>query len=547
MNLIKDAWILVRRKNGKVERIAPWQVTEGIDNDAIVELAAPRPDFNGALVQFLIGLLQTTCAPENGLEWRKWLKQPPCPDELQTMFEPVAYAFELEGDGPRFMQDFRLETEDAKPIYELLIDMPTGKTLEDNKDHFIKRGGIEQLCLSCASTALFTLQTNAPSGGQGHWPGLRGGGPMTTLVLAETLWKTCWLNVLERQTFLPLANKDKNKDSDRFPWLAPTRITLTSKNDEGTTPEDTHPDQIFWSMPRRVRLRLTKENGNIPCHLCGISSEHIVRYYTAKNHGVRYTGPWLHPLSPYFISADGTPNAIHPQPGGIGYRHWLGLVHASGDNNGKRQPARAIEHFIREKGGKDLRLWAFGYDIIPRQKNARCWYDSTMPLILADDTVQEEYKFHTAALVNSAQQVCSQTRTQIKKALFKRPGDVKGDLSFIDSRFWQETETDFFKCLYNLRDALEKDSDVVPILEGWHRRLVKEAESVFNNISQTGAFDAADPKRIALAWRDLQRSIHSKKLREQLGLPVKTQAEKITGGEYYGRRVKKIPVSKRRR
>jgi hypothetical protein len=59
-------------------------------------------------------------------------------------------------------------------------------------------------------------------------------------------------------------------------------------------------------------------------------------------------------------------------------------------------------------------------------------------------------------------------------------------------------------------------------LEQWHKRLVREAETIFNDISQTGAFDAADPKRIALAWRDLQKSLHGKKLREQLGLPSKT-------------------------
>lgn len=527
MNLITDAWITIRRKSGVVERIAPWQITEGKGEDAITDLAAPRPDFNGALIQFLIGLLQTTCAPNNPREWRNWFQQPPGSEELREAFEPIVYAFDLDGDGPRFMQDLLLENEikslplkkqeeRIRPVCEFLIDAPTGKTLDDNTDHFIKRGEIKQMCPACATMALLTLQINAPSGGQGNRTGLRGGGPMTTLVLAETLWLTCWLNTLERQTFLLLCgNREKTQESDRFPWLSQTR---TSEGAKMTTPEDTHPDQIFWSMPRRIRIIMERQDGHCVCDLCGMSDSIIVRHFIAKNLGVNYEGSWIHPLSPYFISNEGTPSAIHPQPGGIGYRHWLGLVQASEGNNGKRRPARVVEHFV-ERRRSDLRLWAFGYDM--DNMKARCWYDSSMPLVLANDKIRGFFEFHTAALVNSAQHVSRETRKQIKKALFKPGTDVKGDLSFIESRFWQETEADFFECLSKLREALNRNDDVVPILEGWHKRLARMSETTFNDVSQTGAFDAADPKRIALAWRDLQKSIHSRKLREQLGLPVK--------------------------
>lgn len=164
-------------------------------------------------------------------------------------------------------------------------------------------------------------------------------------------------------------------------------------------------------------------------------------------------------------------------------------------------------------------MWTFGYDM--DDMKARCWYDSAMPLVLADDSIRKFYEFHTAALVNSAQYVSRQTRIQIKRAFFKPGTDVKGDLSFVESRFWQETEGDFFDYLSKLRDALNIGEDVVPILEGWHKRLARMSETIFNDVSQTGAFDAADPKRIALAWRDLQNSIHSRKLCEQLGLPAK--------------------------
>ena len=258
MNLISDAWIPIRRKSGEEERIAPWEVTTRYSDDPIVALAAPRPDFNGALIQFLIGLLQTTCAPDSPRAWREWLRNPPAPEELRAKFQPVAYAFELDGEGPRFMQDAKLKLEgvkEATPIGALLIDVPGENTIQRNTDHFIKRGGVEKLCSTCTATALFTLQTNAPAGGQGHRTGLRGGGPLTTLIMGDTLWQTAWLNVLESAAFLAHSgDPGKTEPSHHFPWLAPTRTSEKGSTTEKTTPLDVHPDQHFWAMPRRIWL-----------------------------------------------------------------------------------------------------------------------------------------------------------------------------------------------------------------------------------------------------------------------------------------------------
>ena len=69
MNLISENWIPVRRADGSLQRIAPWQLTDGIGDNPIVAVASPRPDFDGALTQFLIGLLQTTCTPSEDQWW----------------------------------------------------------------------------------------------------------------------------------------------------------------------------------------------------------------------------------------------------------------------------------------------------------------------------------------------------------------------------------------------------------------------------------------------------------------------------------------------
>ena len=61
-NLLVEPWIPVRRRSGERSWIAPWQVTEVEDPPLSIDTG--RPDFDGALIQFLIGLVQTAAAPE---------------------------------------------------------------------------------------------------------------------------------------------------------------------------------------------------------------------------------------------------------------------------------------------------------------------------------------------------------------------------------------------------------------------------------------------------------------------------------------------------
>lgn len=197
MNLINDAWIPALRADGSRGKIAPWQIAE--TENPISELDAPRADFQGALYQFLIGLLQTAFAPEDHDDWLEFWHTAPTPDVLREAFAHHKEAFELiNPDGAAFMQDLSLNDGETKPVTALLIDAPGAKTRKDNLDHFIKGKDHETMCPACAATALFTLQINAPSGGQGHRVGLRGGGPLTTLVMpaeADTLWQLSLIHI----------------------------------------------------------------------------------------------------------------------------------------------------------------------------------------------------------------------------------------------------------------------------------------------------------------------------------------------------------------
>ncbi|APG43382.1 hypothetical protein A6070_04030 [Syntrophotalea acetylenica] len=118
MNLIEDAWLPVLREEGP-DKIAPWQIVE--TTNPVLEITAPRPDFQGALYQFLIGLLQTCFAPEDHDEWLEYWDEMPTVDQLRGCFQKVSSAFELENpDGPAFMQDFNDFDGEELPIEDLI-------------------------------------------------------------------------------------------------------------------------------------------------------------------------------------------------------------------------------------------------------------------------------------------------------------------------------------------------------------------------------------------------------------------------------------------
>lgn len=384
MNLLHDPWMPVRDAQGQREWITPDRLSE----PQWRAFDADRPDFNGALAQFAIGLLQTTTPVADSIGWRELFRSPPPASTLQSWFAAVEPAFVFDGDGPRFMQDIALGDEGVavNGIAALLIEAPGEQTVKNNADHFVKRAQVQAMCPACAALALFTLQINAPSGGAGHRTGLRGGGPLTTLVLAPgepSLWQHLWMNVRDKPAFLAQAGQaDLAEPQLSFPWLGPITALQAQKGELAQA--QVHPAHLFWAMPRRIRLDMTG-TARGACDVCGRKADSMITRYATKNHGLNYKGAWSHPLSPYYESKEGW-LPVHPQPGGLGYRHWLAWVLGAASSKSNVRPAevvaRALQLPARSTGGA-LRLWAYGYDM--DNMKARCWYDATLPLYdLAD-------------------------------------------------------------------------------------------------------------------------------------------------------------------
>jgi CRISPR system Cascade subunit CasA len=115
MNLLDECWMPVRLHDGGREWVAPHQLSDS----RIAAFDADRADFNGALAQFAIGLLQTCTPAGSAIEWRSLFNNPPDSATLEEWFQACKIAFEFDGDGARFMQDFDLRAVDAKPLDSL--------------------------------------------------------------------------------------------------------------------------------------------------------------------------------------------------------------------------------------------------------------------------------------------------------------------------------------------------------------------------------------------------------------------------------------------
>lgn len=92
---------------------------------------------------------------------------------------------------------------------------------------------------------------------------------------------------------------------------------------------------------------------------------------------------WQHPLTPYRVplKEGGEFYSVKPQPGGLIWRDWLGLIETGKSENNTELPALVVKLFNASslKQAK-VGLWGFGYDF--DNMKARCWYEHHFPLLL---------------------------------------------------------------------------------------------------------------------------------------------------------------------
>lgn len=488
LNLITDEWIPVF-KDGERVLIRPYQIAE----NNVERLAWFRPDFNLACMELLIGMIFLADPPNDDSDLIERYHNPNA-DRLKKALEPFESHFELMGNGTRFLQDlenFEVNQTKHKSVDMLFIDSAGEQTEKHNSDLIVHRDRYKSLSLPEAAMALYTLQAFAPAGGSGNRTSMRGGGPLVSLIQpldceSSHLWRTIWLNVPAGKPLSP------DQASEALPWLRKTR---TSENNKAVILDQSHKGEMFFGMPRRLRL---------------IEKEGRIVGVVQKNYGTNYSN-WIHFLSPYYRNKPEEEFLpVHPKPGKISYQNWLGLIMEHRNNDKKKRVAGTVRRFnniafgIRPKGELLLGGWAMS-NMTPLDFNIG-FYPSWK--------TEKEEEDRIAKLIEAAEKSVSELIKALKDSFRARKKNnatpsLRGESSLaIRENFYFETEITFKYMVQALVDKSDSDDNVE---KNWLDYLRKVALGKFDKLTTPVFSELAisDIEKIIKA-RTILLSLHSK-------------------------------------
>ena len=538
-NLLSDPFLPVVMRSGAQRWLAFPELVAGaksndLDEDYPVEFNWPRPDFNMASFEFCIGVVSLAFDIREEDDWRPFWINPPDRDALAEKLAPLIHAFYLNSEGPRFLQDYEPLQGNETPIELLLIDTPGQNGQRKNSDLLTHRDRYAALGLPTAAMALYTLQAYAPPGGAGNRTSMRGGGPLTALVVPVAhddatpvpLWHKIFTNVVPCDERLRIDGLPK-----ALPWLAPT---LTSERSRTVSLADAHPLQAYFGMPRRIRLVFSSEPGI--CSMTG-REEPLVTGFIQKPYGANY-GLWQHPLTPYRrLKEAGEPYSAKPKSGRFGYRDWVAATVGSKDGKLAEQPTNIklaknnrSHSLTQNKQATDARIRVGGWAM--NNMEAIAYLIAEEPLHLAKTPDQQQALDELARhFSEAADQAVFQLLAALKKALFSGQKNASNDKGIIDQAradFFDTTEDQFHRLLDNLLQEMPEDgrlTDPTASARHWLRIIRFAALEIFDRLAPVPLQDAEKAKNIVDAYGILNATFagltkQSKTLYDKLDLPL---------------------------
>lgn len=520
-NLIADRWLPCRRHGGSRVWLSPGEITSDFADNPVLALDFPRPDWNAAVTELLIGLVTAAMPAEGTSDWAKLWIEPPSVEMLTNALAPLAFAFVLDGDGPRAFQDMT-------PLADGELETVENLIFRDNHALFFKDGTVRALEAPHAAAALITLQSYASGGGRGHMANPRKKGPLSSLITATrkrsdqpvtTLWDRIWPNVLSRELAyadsVDLVEILQERSSDVFPWLRePVPAPLIDDGLPGFAK--------FFSQPRRIRLEWRQSSDALPAFECEFPGL-FVAYYRTRPNGHRYSA-WMHPLSPYRVSPGELPRAV-PVPEIQSYENWQAIW---GIEEGHKQ-AVGVALWSERLGG--LRFHAHDeYDLkIMRQQALTAWgirsdrklemkvlgfLDERIPYFEAKETPGWATKFQgtVSSLVAGAKEAANALQYELRRCRFAKR-TAEGDYKLPDTAprkafeddaaaLWRQTEPAFRHKLEMLHDGDPADASM-ELRQAFHGTLRTTALRLFDAASNIDTLADQDAKRIVVARRAL--------------------------------------------
>jgi CRISPR system Cascade subunit CasA len=213
MNLLKDNWIPVQIGNEEVQLI---KLQDLLCLEEEWQICLNRDDMELATLQLLVCLVQVIFIPDNKrLLLERWQK-PLTGEEYEMGIQPFLDWFDLLHPKYPFMQTRGVNANKTTPIQKLFVGLPEG----NNHTFFNRPDEYRQASLANAAVSVFNQAMNSPSFGGGFKGSLRGGAPVTTLILDDTLRQTVWCNVLSMEFVDPLFPEIEN---DVPTWVSPIK------------------------------------------------------------------------------------------------------------------------------------------------------------------------------------------------------------------------------------------------------------------------------------------------------------------------------------
>ena len=285
MNLLYDPWIPVRSDGGTGEFR---QITyeELLCREGVWQISLPRDDLEMACLQLLICLTQVLFLPSDYKILRQSINAPLGQEEFSAGVDQVESRwFDLADPETPFMQIRGVGADEVTPIQKLLVGMPEG----NNHSFFNEVGEVRHLGAACTAIALFNQAVNSPSFGGGFKGGLRGGAPVTTLVLGESLRDSIWRNVITLDRVKSRIGSGYKYDLSKD---KPTWVQRISQKETVYTSDIGLLRGLFWQP---VHVELTPPKYNSTCDLLDVPSKITYEGFKKEKFPYDLVGIWPHP------------------------------------------------------------------------------------------------------------------------------------------------------------------------------------------------------------------------------------------------------------
>jgi CRISPR system Cascade subunit CasA len=284
MNLLEDPWIPVRELGASACRVVTYR--ELLCEARSWQVSLPRDDLELACIQLLVCMTQVMFLPADDRAWRERISRALSHGEFAASTAPFSTWFDLDHPSHPFMQTRGVDAKEVTPIQKLLVGLPEG----NNHAFFNEVGEARRIGGAVAAIALFNQACNAPSFGGGFKGSLRGGSPITTLVVVPngSLRETVWLNVLTRDRVLQrLPGWSGHFERDKPTWLEPIAAGATIHwNEIGLA------RGLFW-QPAIVELVRGAEDET--CDVIDGAPVPVYIGFRKKKFGFSVEGLWPHP------------------------------------------------------------------------------------------------------------------------------------------------------------------------------------------------------------------------------------------------------------